>query len=46
MSMIPAAESTGMASSARMAVMNSDQIVSGMRIQVMPGARMLIVVVM
>ena len=29
-----------------MAVMNSDQIVSGMRKSVMPGARMLMMVVM
>ena len=45
-SMPSAAVSTGSASSRRMAVMNSAQIVSGMRNQVMPGARMLMIVVM
>ena len=41
-----AAVSTGSASSSRIAVMNSDQIVSGRRKNVMPGARMLMMVVM
>ena len=41
-----AAVSTGSASSSRMAVMKSDQMVSGMRNHVMPGARMLTTVVM
>ena len=38
--------STGSASSRRMAVMNSDQTTSGMRNSFMPGARMLMMVVM
>ena len=42
-SMPSAAVSTGSASSSRMAVMNSAQIVSGMRNSVMPGARMLMI---
>src|SRR5207302_3423671 len=45
-SMIAAPESTGSASRPRMAVMNSDHTDSGMRNQVMPGARLLMIVVM
>ena len=45
-SMISAAESTGSASSSRIAVMKSAQTVSGIRKNVMPGARMLMMVVM
>ena len=44
--MKPAAVSTGSAKACRMAVMNMAQIVSGMRKSVMPGARMLMIVVM
>ena len=44
--MTSAAVSTGSASSSRIAVMKSAQIVSGMRNNVMPGARMLTIVVM
>ena len=45
-SMISAAESTGSASSSRIAVMKSAQTVSGSRKNVIPGARMLMIVVM
>ena len=41
-----AAVNTGSASSNRIAMMNNDQTVSGMRKYVMPGARMLTIVVM
>ena len=44
--MKPAAVSTGRAKACRMAVMNMAQIVIGMRKSVMPGARMLMIVVM
>ena len=44
--MITAPARIGIASSARIAVMNSDQIESGMRNSVIPGARILITVVM
>ena len=44
--MIRAPESTGSASSSRIAVMKSAQTVSGSRKKVMPGARMLMIVVM
>ena len=44
--MNPAAVSTGRAKACRMAVMNMLQIVRGMRNSVMPGARMLMMVVM
>ena len=44
--MASAEVSTGRASSNRMATINSDQMVSGMRNRVMPGARMLMMVVM
>ena len=44
--MASAEVSTGRASSNRMATMNRDQTVSGMRNRVMPGARMLMMVVM
>ncbi len=43
--MNPAAVSTGSAKACRMAVMNMAQIVSGMRKSVIPGARMLMMVV-
>ena len=42
----PAALSTGTASSSRIAVMKSDHTVMGIRNIVMPGARMLMTVVM
>ena len=45
-SIAPAAESTGTASSSRMLVMNSDHTVIGNRNIVMPGQRMLMIVVM
>src|SRR5919201_566267 len=45
-SMATAEVSTGSASSSRIAVMNNDQMTSGMRNSVMPGARMLMIVVM
>ena len=45
-SMIIAPESTGSASSSRIAVMKSAHTVSGSRKNVMPGARMLMIVVM
>ncbi len=44
--MIAAPARIGTASSARIAVMNSDQMDSGMRNSVIPGARMLTTVVM
>ena len=44
--MTAAAVSTGRANACRMAVMNIAQIVIGMRNSVMPGARMLMIVVM
>src|SRR2546428_468473 len=47
MKLVPSAEvSTGSARSSSTAVMNSDQITSGSRNQVIPGARMLMIVVM
>ena len=45
-SMIIAPESTGSASSSRIAVMKSAHVVSGIRKNVIPGARMLMIVVM
>lgn len=44
--MNPAAVRTGNANACRIAVMNMAQIVSGMRNNVMPGARILMIVVM
>src|SRR2546421_188478 len=47
MKLVPSAGvSTGRESSRRMAVMKSDQMTSGRRNQVIPGARMLMMVVM
>ncbi len=45
-SMIAAPDSTGSARRPRIAVMNRDQIESGMRNHVMPGAGLLMIVVM
>ncbi len=45
-SMVSAPASTGIASSSRIAVMNSPHTNSGMRCMVMPGARILMMVVM
>jgi hypothetical protein len=45
-SMISAAVRTGMARSPRIAVMNRDHVARGRRNQVIPGARILITVVM
>ena len=43
--MEPAAVRTGKANACKIAVMNIDQIVSGIRNNVIPGARMLMIVV-
>ena len=44
--MKPAAVNTGKANACKIAVMNMAQIVNGMRNNVIPGARMLMIVVM